>query len=564
MEKKNELKSNSKFGHSASGIKFNFKMKARNKIGRKEYNRGEEYSCDIELEDEPEINKKSKNEIEFKPSTKQTVDKNKYKTFKKKYNIEEEYEIKEEKEDDETKEEKKSKINSGTKTPPSRQRKNIYTEKNINNKVILDDSIEEEEQKNLEENVNEDKLNNSLNDNNKKDHKNKYKNNEDNNYKISKRLKSVGGDFEERKNKRLKSNKNNKWNENEYQKLKSESKNYIPFKDFEINKYLLSLSQMNNIKQIPELYNKYIEFLSLKKKQDQIQKDILIKNILKVLKNIYKYETYYNSFKVNSLVNEENIEKFEYKSNEKTAYFDLFFSFISMYVEDSENFVELSSIPEQKKLIVPFHILAYIFSSQAFFSDMAKLMQSSYDKFLAYKIIPIYIKENEEFRYKIKARQKIWKQFEDTYLYYKNDKKLYIKNENGESIIDNKKIENFSEEIKHDVKSVFDEITDKIIEKHQKINQFNINDENINLTNKEISAPSSLYNQINEDISLKIQMIGHKYYMQRLKIRKIYALNNAKYQKKEFNNMVKNKLFKQSVFYMNPGDVVQDFLDNFD
>lgn len=562
MEKNKEIKSSNNFGYSASGIKFNFKMKAKNKISRKEYIKGEEYSCEIELEEEPEINKKSKNEIGFKPSTKQTVDKNKYKTLKKKYNIEEEYEIKEEKEDDEAKEEKKSKINTGKKTPPSRQRKNIYTEKNHNNKIILDNSNEEEEeQQNIEKNKVGDKLNNSL-DSNKRENKNKY--NEDNNYKISKGLKSVGGDLEGRKNKRLKTKKNKKWNENEYQRLKSESKNYIPFNEFNINKYLLTLTQMNNIKQIPELYNKYLEFISLKKKQDQMQKDILIKNILKILKNIYKYETYYNTFKVNSLINEENIEKFEYKSNEKTAFFDLFLSFISIYVDGSDNFVELSSIPEQKKLMVPLHILAYIFSSQAFFCDMAKLIQNSYDKFLAYKIIPIYIKENEEFRYKINARQKIWKQFEDTYLYYKNDKKLYLTNEKGESIIDNKKIENFSEEIKNDVKSACDEITEKIIEKHEKINQFNINDENINLTNKEISAPSSLYNQINKDISLKLEMIGHKYYMQRLRIKKAFILNNATYQKKKFNNIVKNKLFKQSVFYMNPGDVVQDFLDNFD
>ena len=178
MEKTKEKNTRSNYGHSASGIKFNFKKKPRDKLSRREFSRGEEYSCDIELDDEPEINKKSKNEIEFKPSTKQTVDKNKYKTFKKKYNIEEEYEIKEEKEDDEIKEEKKSNIISGQKTPPSRQRNSIYTEKNINNKVILDDSNEDEEQKKLKENINEDKLNNSLDDDGK-------------NYKISKGLKSV-------------------------------------------------------------------------------------------------------------------------------------------------------------------------------------------------------------------------------------------------------------------------------------------------------------------------------------------------------------------------------------
>ena len=31
----------------------------------------------------------------------------------------------------------------------------------------------------------------------------------------------------------------------------------------------------------------------------------------------------------------------------------------------------------------------------------------------------------------------------------------------------------------------------------------------------------------------------------------------------EFNNVVKNKIFRNPVYYMNPCDVVQDFLDNF-
>ena len=553
MKKNNEKKTRSNFGHSASGILFNFKKKPRDKLSRKEFSIGEEYSYDIGFDEEPEINKKSKNEIEFKPSTKQTMDKNKYKSFKKKYNIEKEYEIREEKEDDETKEEKKSKIITEKKIPPSRQKNKIYSEKIMSDKVVVDDGSKKEEQKK----INDDKLNNSLNDCN-----NNNKNNK--NYKIHKRGKSVGGDLEGRKNKMLKSKKNKKWDENEYQKLKSESKNYTPFKEFDISKYLLTSSEMKNIEQIPDLYYKYNEFLDLKKKQDQIQKDILIKNILKAFKNLYKYKTYCDNFKVNTMVKEEKISKFKYKSNVKTAYFDLFTCFISMYVDSADNFVELSSIPEQTKLLVPFHILAYIFSSQVFFCDMARLIQSSYDKFLAYKIIPIYIKENEEFIYKINARQKIWKQFEDTYLYFRNDKKLYLTNENEESIIDNKKIENISEEIKNGVKSASDEISDKIIEKHEKINQFNINDKNINLNNKEISAPSSLYNQLNEDISLKLEMLGFKYYMRRQKIKKIFILNNAAYQKKEFHNFVKNKLFKQSVFYMNPGDVVQDFLDNFD
>ena len=196
MKKNNEKKTRRNFGHSASGILFNFKKKPRDKLSRREFSRGEEYSCDIELDDEPEINKKSKNELEFKPSTKQTMDKNKYKSFKKKYNIEKEYEIREEKEDDETKEEKKSKIITEKKIPPSRQKNKRYSEKIKINKVIVDDSSEKEELKK----INEDKLNNSLDDGN-----NNNKNNK--NYKIYKRGKSVGGDLEGRKNKMLKRKK---------------------------------------------------------------------------------------------------------------------------------------------------------------------------------------------------------------------------------------------------------------------------------------------------------------------------------------------------------------------
>ena len=46
--------------------------------------------------------------------------------------------------------------------------------------------------------------------------------------------------------------------------------------------------------------------------------------------------------------------KLDYKSNEKTAYFDLFISFISIYVEEFQNAIELSSVHEQKKLMIPY------------------------------------------------------------------------------------------------------------------------------------------------------------------------------------------------------------------
>ena len=554
----NAISKSGNFFNIASGVKFNYKM------GRRDFFQGNEYSCELELEKKPELNKKSKNENEFRPGTKQEVNKNKLKSLNKRLSLDEEDKIKEEKEDDEIKEENNNKNNYGNETPPSHIRKNIYTEKNNKlNKVILDS--EEEDNNKIEE---EDKLNNSLEDKNKK--KEEEKNDKfvkDNRYKESNEINSVGGDNKKLKYKLNKSKKIKKWDEEEYQKLKSESKNYIPFKEFDdINKYLLTLSQMNNMKTIPELYNKYIEFLSLKKKQDQIQMDVLMKNILIEFKNIYKYKTYYNSSekKLPYLVNEQSIEKLEYFSNEKTAYFDFFICFMKMYVEENENLVEITSIPEQKKLIVPLHTLAYIFSSQAFFRDIAKVIHIYYDKYLTYKIIPIFIKENEEYRYRINSRQTIWKQFEEAYLYYRDKKKLYLTDENGEKVMNKAKIEKLSEEIKEGVKSASNDINQKIIEKHKKINEFDFHDNNITLTNKNISAPSSLYNQINEDILFKLKINAYKYNIKRQKFKKNFLLNEAAFQKNDFNNIIKNKLFKQSVFYMNPCDVVQDFLDNYD
>ena len=117
----NISKSNIKFNNLASGIKFNYKGNNKNMLNRKNFTLTEEYSCDIIIDEKPENNFKKSNEINFKPSTKQTIDKNEFKRFKKRFNMEEEDEIKEEKED----EEKNSK-NSGIQTPPSRLRNNIY------------------------------------------------------------------------------------------------------------------------------------------------------------------------------------------------------------------------------------------------------------------------------------------------------------------------------------------------------------------------------------------------------------------------------------------------------
>ena len=224
---KNNNNDNSKpsnnYNNIASGIKYRLKVNNIKKNSRKEFSLTEDYSCDIEIDEKIGNNSKRKNEIIFKPSTKQTIDKNEFKRFKERFM--EADEIKEEKEDDEK--------NSSIQTPPSRVRNKIYTEKNFkqNNKVI-NDSDEEKDNKIILE----DKLNSSIGDEKEEENKDN-ENKELKNNKLSKGIKSEGGDFENKKIKNKKSKKKGKkWNEEEFQKLKSESKNYLPFKEYDINK----------------------------------------------------------------------------------------------------------------------------------------------------------------------------------------------------------------------------------------------------------------------------------------------------------------------------------------
>ena len=255
--------------------------------------------------------------------------------------------------------------------------------------------------------------------------------------------------------------------------------------------------------------------------------------------------------------------EFDFKSSEKTAYFDLFISFISMYTSDYESFVESTSIKDTNKLIIPLHALAYIFSSQLFFCDIAKLIQNYYDKFLSYKIIPIHNKLNEEFIHRINSRHIIWKQFEAPFLFFKNKKKLYLKEENGESKIDEKKVEDFADKISLNINNAYNTFVNDIVKRHNDINKFNINDKKINLINNDTSVPSSLYNQINGDVTFKLKMNLYKYKMKQNKIRKLCKLNDAKIKKSEFEKNIKNTIFKKTAFYISSCDVVQDFLDNY-
>ena len=598
MRTKNDLsKSTDRFSNSASGIKYLYKAKRplNQKTSHQEFYQTNNYSLDIELDEKSEINRKYKNKNNFKPSTKQTVDQNEYKKLKKKYDFEQ---IDEKSEEDPPKDNieedeinnnsinnsKNEKKRSGT--PPSKVTKNIYTEnfRPNKNKIIDDDEEDEEEKKvddekekeyedflNLddsnesEKEENKNKKNEKKNEN-KKNKKNKKEdsdeNNEDkNDYKEPKEIESKRDDLKLKKKNEKRTKK--KFNEEEYKKLISESKDYIPFKDYDINQFILTLSQMNNIKNNPELYKKYNYFLSLKKKQDKIQFETLLENILLNFKNISKSKYLETDITVNALFKSIDFSEFAYTSNEKTAYFDLFISFISMFTSDYKSFVEATSIIDTTRLVIPMHALAYIFSSQLFFCDMAKLMQMYYNQFLSYRIISIGENKNREYLSKIKMRHLIWKQFETPFLYYKNDKKLYLKESNRESKLDEKKIEEFSEQVEQKINQSYNNFVEFITKKHGNINKFHINDERITLTDKVNSVPSSLYNQINDDLIFKLKMNLYKYQMKQRKIIKLCKLNSAKIKKSEIYNTIKNNIFKQSIYFVNSSDAVQDFLENY-
>ena len=614
-------KSSEHFSNQVHGISFNYK---RNEIIKKkthnEFFQDSEQSYDIEFNDNTQVRGKTKNESNFKPGTKQTVDQHEYKKLKKKFDFEEIQEKSDEEQQNDEREnskenDKKSKKNRRGASKKNKNTKKNYTVKNKNPKVIEDDEDEEEEinnnksekeeqEKEQEKEKSDEELKLDLDDSNdsekeqkkKKNKKNNNKKNKkrkklskkekkndkkkdtseeeeennsensenDNNYKNNKQSKGTKSELGKANFRKNKKTKSTKWNESEYQSLLTESKDYIPFKDYDINKFILTLSQINNIKNNPELYNKYNNFISLKKKQDKIQFETLIKNILLNFKYICKdYRFLSPSFTVNTLFKGQDMLEFDFKSSEKTAYFDLFISFISMYTSDYESFVESTSIKDTNKLIIPLHALAYIFSSQLFFCDIAKLIQNYYDKFLSYKIIPIHTKLNEEYIHRINSRHIIWKQFEAPFLFFKNKKKLYLKEENGESKIDEKKVEDFADKISLNINNAYNTFVNDIVKRHNDINKFNINDKKINLINNDTSVPSSLYNQINGDVTFKLKMNLYKYKMKQNKIRKLCKLNDAKIKKSEFEKNIKNTIFKKTAFYISSCDVVQDFLDNY-
>ena len=532
----------------ASGVKYTFKKKS--KIKRKEFHSKKDIINDNfidEFSDKSKLNCKHKNESEFQSVSKKNQLQNKYERLKKKYDFEKEMEKIEEKEN-ESQNSSSKKIND---SPLSILQKSNYTNKSIINSTIFDGeedkSIKKEEKK---ENKNEIEKNNSIEDE------------KENNIKLNPELDNKKSKTKIEKRKRNKSNKSKKkkWNEEEYQKIKSEIINYNPFNEYDINKYLLSSSQIEFLKNFPELYEKYNLFLSLIKEQDKLQNEILIANILNNFKIIYKHKNYSREIIIKGLLRRNNSIKLEYNSTKKSAYFDIFIFFISKFIEGFGQII--NSNDNKIKLNIPLNSLAYLYSSKIFFPTITKLIKSYYDILLysRFEIIPIQIKANEYYRYKIDIRKIIWKQFESNYLYHKNNIKLFIKDNKGESSINQKQIQKFSRNIKNNVNIAFKSSIDNIKLKHNEINQFKDTDKQISIFKNNNSCHSSLYNQINNDIIFKLKLNLYRYNMKKLKVKKIISILEEDFQKNDYKNKVKNKIFKQSVFYYNCIDVIEDFL----
>ena len=551
MNKSNNYISNSenRFNNSASGIKFSYKTK--NKLTRNEFYRNNNLNIDEDEDNDirPELNRKHKNDFEFKSISKQTKKPYKYKNIKKEFDIEEIDE-----KDEQIKLDNSSDKNNNNESPVSILQKSDYTNKSIINSKIFnnedDNKMRINDKNDLKDIINEINFDNSK----------ELKSDKDileNNFKYPKKKEKKSKKNINKKSKKI------KWKEEEYQKIKSDIKNYIPLKGWEIKDQLLSPSQIDIIKQIPELYQKYIFFQSMIEKQYEIRKDILIKNILKNFKFIYKHKIYLDDFIINLFQNID-FSKIKFNSYKNSACYDLFICFIYIYIDGFNQFIEKNSLNKKIKLNIPMNELAYIYSTQIFFCTISRIIKNYYNKFLEFRFctIPIYIKNNEIYRYKINMRKIIWKQFEIPFLYFKNKKGLFNKDNTGENYIDKFKIKKFSEKIHNNAYLIINNISNNIKLKNKNLNEFNINDNNITLTKNNISASSSLYNQLNNDILLKLKINLFKYNNRKLNIEKINIINNVYYQKYEFRNQIKKNLFKQNIFYMNSYDIIEDFLNN--
>ena len=357
-------------------------------------------------------------------------------------------------------------------------------------------------------------------------------------------------------------NKKNKWNEEEYQKIKSKiNNNYIPFNGYDIKKYFLSLSEINNIRQIPELYQNYNLFFILIKEKDKFIEEKLIKNIINNFENIYKNKNYYGKLIINSFLKNDILSKFQYNSTKNSVFFDLFISFFLMFINGCDHNI-LNPKTEKKIISSPLQSLSYLYTYKILSCSIAKLIHIYYKIFLSYRIENIFFKnkEKEYYKYKINSRKIIWKQFETSYLYFKNKEKLFSKNDKGKNEINKCQIQKFSKKIKKNVNCAYIDFVKKIKLNHEHFNKFDINDNNLTITKSIVSCPSSLYNQIKNDKIFKLKLNLYRYNTKKLKAKKMILIHEQYFLKNDFKNIINNKIFNQSIFFMNSIDIVSDFL----
>ena len=357
-----------------------------------------------------------------------------------------------------------------------------------------------------------------------------------------------------KKTKKKKKIKFSKEEEENYQRLVSETKNYIPFEKFNIEKYLLTDDELNKLSQLPELFYAYKLFYSNKLIQDKIYKNDLLPNIKNGLISIYNHKNEHSQLIINDIFKDRDTSKFEYTSSTKSSQFDLFVSFALMSIFGYESIVETTSIQNQSKIIIPLHALAYIYSSKMYFYGCAKLIRNAYNKSFGFPIIRIYDNQKMEYQKKLEIRQIIWKMFEATYKYFR--KNNLISNIKMDDIV--KKYEN---KIYDFAQKAFDKVVNNVKKKHEKINVFNLNDEKIQITKADTSAPYSAIMQTKFNPKFQRKFNIYKYYMEQIKVRKMLKIDHYYKIRNELDYEIKNNYFKDSLFYKDQGDIVNDFLN---
>ena len=142
----------------------------------------------------------------------------------------------------------------------------------------------------------------------------------------------------------------------------------------------------------------------------------------------------------------------------------------------------------------------------------------------------------------------------DFYLKYNNKENSIIKDNNNSRILINYRYNN--------MKLNGSNSNNKINTSNKNISKYNTNisNNNLTITKSIVSCPSSLYNQIKNDKIFKLKLNLYRYNTKKLKAKKMILIHEQYFLKNDFKNIINNKIFNQSIFFMNSIDIVSDFL----